>query len=107
LRRLFKERGVSGSFSGALTFSLSDLFMFSEDLILYPCAVFDDQDSLYKDLDISHSNLQFIIKVSSHMCVDFLSTNKHILRELIEENSGGLFNITEYRSNPIWGDDGI
>lgn len=96
LRTLFKYRNVPNTFKGALIFKKDDLFEFSRDLITYPFALFYKEGLLYKNLDISHGELQFIMKISGHMNIDFLSTNKELLREVVNENASNVFNIKIY-----------
>lgn len=101
LRKLFHTRGVPNFFVGALTFATHDLLLYSEDIITYPIVVFDEEGSLYVDLIISNSEIPFIIKVSAHMNIDFLSTDKFLLRQIINEKSGN-FIIKEYSGSLIW-----
>jgi hypothetical protein len=52
-------------------------------------------------LDISHGELPVITKISGHLNIDFLSTDKEILREIVNENSSNLFIVKEYRDNSL------
>jgi hypothetical protein len=99
LRSLFKQNDVPNTFSGALIFSTDDLLEFSRDLISYPYAAANEDGFLYKNLDISHGELPFIIKISGHLNIDFLSTDKERLKEIVNENSSDLFIVIEYRGN--------
>ena len=101
LRALFKENDVPNTFRGAITFSMDELLKFSMDLISYPYVVLKKDGFLYKDLDISHGELQFIIKISGHLNIDFLSTDKGILNEIVNENPSKLFNVKEYRGTSL------
>jgi len=101
LRILFKQNNIANTFIGALIFMKDDLLDFSKDLISYPFAVFNEDGLLYKNLDISHSKLQFIIKISGHWNIDFLSTNKELLRKIVDENSSDNFNVKEYRGTSL------
>lgn len=56
---------------------------------------------LYKNLDISHNELPLIIKISGHLNIDFISTDKLILRSLVNEYSQK-FVIKEYWGSEIW-----
>lgn len=96
LRTLFKQNNVPNDFRGALVFSKDDLLKFSKDLIIYPFAVFND-NGLYKDLDVSHSELPFVIHVSSHENIDLVSTNKELLRKVVIEHISSPFIIKPYR----------
>ncbi|HEY5587451.1 MAG TPA: hypothetical protein VIK86_00685 [Candidatus Paceibacterota bacterium] len=102
LRTLFKQRNVPNTFKGALIFMKDDLLEFSRELISYPCAIFNEEDLLYDNLDISHGELPFIIKISGHMCIDFLSTDKELLRKVVNENSSSYFIVKEYRGTSLW-----
>lgn len=101
LRTLFKQRNIPNSFIGALIFETNDLLEFSRDLIAYPFAIYYKEGKLYKNIDISHGELQFIIKISGHMNIDFLSTNKEILREVVYENSSNAYNVKYYRGTSL------
>jgi len=101
LRSLFKQNKIPNAFIGALIFMRGDLLKFSKDLISYPFAVFSEEGLLYKNLDISHSELQFIIKISGHWNIDFLSTDKALLRKIVDENSSNSFCIKEYRGTSL------
>lgn len=102
LRTLFKQNNILNSFRGALVLMKDDLLKYSRELISYPFSVFNEAGLLYKDLDISHSNLQLIIKISGHWNIDFLSTDKELLKLIVNENSTDNFIIKEYRGNSIW-----
>jgi hypothetical protein len=97
LRALFKKNDVPNTFKGALIFSMNDLLEFSRDLISYPYAAAKKVGFLYKNLDVSHGELPFIIKISGHLNIDFLSTDKDILTEIVNENPSNLFIVIEYR----------
>ncbi|HVV55988.1 MAG TPA: hypothetical protein VHC47_11710, partial [Mucilaginibacter sp.] len=102
LRTFFKQNNIPNEFKGALILNKEDLLKLSRDLISYPIAVFSKKGIFYRDLDISHSKLQFIIKISGHLCIDLLSTNKELLRKIVQENSTDVFNIKEYRGTSLW-----
>ena len=101
LRTLFKKRSVPNTFRGALTFTQDDLLEFSKDLISYPYVVLSNDGFLYKDLDISHGQLQFVIKISGHFNIDFLSVDKELLREVVNENSSNSFILKEYKGTSL------
>lgn len=101
LRTIFKEKNVPNTFRGALIFTTDDLLKFSKDLILYPYTVLHKDGFLYKDLNISHAQLPFLIKISGHLNIDFLSKNQDILKEVVKENSSDSFIIKEYRGTSI------
>jgi hypothetical protein len=99
LRTLFKDKKIKNNFRGALIFSKNDLLEFSKELISYPYVLFAKDGSLYKNLDISHGKLQFIIKISGQLNIDFLCTDEKLLKKVINENSSSLFVVKEYRDN--------
>lgn len=101
LRALFKERDIPNSFRGAIIFTKDDLLKFSKDLISYPYAVFSEDGFLYNDLDISHSELPFIIKISGHLNIDLLSTDKKLLKKVVDENASDTFIVREYRGTSL------
>lgn len=97
LRALFKQNNILNSFTGALIFSTGDLVKYSKELISYPFAVTGKKDFLYKNLDISHSELPTIIKISGHLTIDFLSTEQLIFRKIVHANFTSDFVVKEYR----------
>jgi hypothetical protein len=101
LRTLFKQNKIPNTFRGALIFEKDDLLEFSKDLLSYPFAMFNEDRLLYSDLDISSSELQFIIKISGHWCLDLLSTDKELLRKVVNENSSSYFNVKGYRGTSL------
>jgi len=101
LQTLFKQRSVSNVFIGALIFDKDDLLEFSTELISYPYSASSKEGSLYKNLDVSHSELPFVIKISGHLNIDFLSTNKYLLKEVVSENSSSIFIVKEYRGTSL------
>ncbi|WP_147313977.1 SH3 domain-containing protein [Deminuibacter soli] len=101
LRTFFKESEIPGTSKGALVISKSNLFRLVHDLLLYPYVVLNKDGFLYKDLNISHGELKFIIKISGHLNVDFLCTDLAILREIIDENNSNAFIIKAYRGTSL------
>jgi hypothetical protein len=81
LRKLFKQNGIPNSFRGSLICSKKDLFAYSRDLISYPFVL------SYRNLDISHNTLPLIIKITGHIDINILSTNKALLKEFLPNNS--------------------
>lgn len=102
LRTLFKQNKIPNSFKGALICEKDDLLEFSKDLLTYPFLMFEKNGLLYDNLDISNSEIQFIIKVSGHNCVDLLSTDKELLRKVVDEVTTNNFNVKEYRNTSLW-----
>lgn len=101
LRTLFKKNNISNEFTGALLFPKEDLLEFTDDLITYPYSVLNNKNILYNNLDISHSELQFVIKISGHLNIDLLTTNKVLLRDIVNENSFNNFIIKQYRGTNL------
>ncbi|WP_276134855.1 hypothetical protein [Polluticoccus soli] len=101
LRTLFKLHGIPNSYTGAVVFTRDELLKFAQDTILYPTKMFKEERSLYTDLDISSAHIAFVIKVSHHSCIDFLSTDEKILKEIVEENRSDLFDIKVYRGTTL------
>jgi len=101
LRTLFKQNNVPNEFRGALIFTKDNLLEFSRDLISYPSAVFNQDGLYYSSLDISHGELPFIIKIYGRFSVDLQSTNKELLKKVVNENSSSLFIVREYRGTSL------
>ncbi|MDR3697340.1 hypothetical protein [Mucilaginibacter sp.] len=101
LRALFKQNNIPNAFRGALIFAKDDLLEFSRDLISYPSAIINEEGVYYKNLDISHGELSFIIKIYGRFSIDLLSLNKGLLREVINENSSSLFIVKEFRVSSL------
>lgn len=96
LRTVFKQNNVQNTFIGSLILEKEDLLELAQDLISYPYVL------SYKDVDISHSKLQFIIKITSHLTIDLLSMDKELLRKIVNENSSNKIIIKEYRGTSLW-----
>ncbi len=96
LRTVFKINNVQDTFKGSLILEKENLLELAQDLISYPYVL------SYKNLDISHSKLQFIIKITSHLTIDLLSTDKEVLRKIVKENSSSKIIIKEYRGTSLW-----
>ena len=102
LRILFKQNNIPNAFRGALILRKDDLLKFSGELISYPSAVFNQEGFYYKSLDISHGELPFIIKIYGRFSIDLQSTNKQLLREMVNENSSSLLIIKEFTRTSLW-----
>jgi hypothetical protein len=100
-RNLFKQNNVSNKFKGALIFSKDDLLELSKDLISYPYAVFDEDGLFYMNIDISHRELPFIIKISDHLNIDLLSTDKEFLKRIVNANAFNDFILKPYRGTSL------
>lgn len=101
LRALFKRNKISAKFKGALVLDKDDLLKFSRDLISYPYVLFSKHNILYRDLNISNSELPFIVKISGHLNIDLLSTDKNLLKEMVIANSTNDFVIKPYRGTSL------
>ena len=101
LRKLFKQNSIPNTFKGALIFTTDDLLKYSRDLISYPSAVSNEEGIYYKNLDVSHGELKFIIKIYGRFSVDLQSTNKELLREVINENSSNIFIVREFAGTTL------
>jgi len=99
LRTLFRRNDISNSFKGAVIFSAPDLMVYSRQLVAYPYSVTGIKGGLYRDLDISHSELPAIIRISGHLNIDFISTQENIFRKIINMKSASEFVVKEYRGN--------
>ena len=101
LRKLFKQNNISNNFKGAVIFSSDELLKFSIDVITYPFIVLGKEGLLYNNLDISCSGTPLIIKVSGHMCIDILSTNQQILKDILKNIDLTNFILKQYRGTNI------
>ncbi|SHG41215.1 hypothetical protein [Chryseobacterium sp. OV279] len=101
LRDLFKNNNIPNTFIGALIFSKDDLLKFTRDLISYPHAVFNQKEILYNDIAISNHKIPFVIKISGHLNIDLLSTDKELLKKIVNSNSSSYFNIKEYKGTQL------
>lgn len=102
LRTLFKQNNIPNNFKGALILSKDDLLKYVRDIISYPYAVFSEKCYLYGNLDISHGQLQFVIKISGHLTIDLLSTDKEFLRKIIlDKGLPNGFIIKEYKGTKL------
>jgi len=97
LRSLFKENGIPSTFKGALIFDKDNLLRYWKDILSYPYTVVGSPRRLYSNLDVSYSALPFIIKISGHLTIDFLSTDENLLREVANANTSHSFILKEYR----------
>jgi len=95
LRTVFKQNNVQNTFRGSLILEKDALLELAHDLISYPYVL------SYKNLDISHSKLQFIIKITSHLTIDLLSMDKELLRKIVNESSSSKIIIKEYRGTSL------
>jgi hypothetical protein len=99
LRTLFKRNDISNSFKGAVIFSAPELIVYSKDLVSYPYVVPGRKGVLYRDLDISHSELPAIIRISGHLNIDFISTEENLFRKIRHADFASGCVVKEYRGN--------
>lgn len=95
LRTVFKNNNVQDTFVGSLILEKDDLLELAQDFISYPYVL------SYKDLDISHSKMPFIIKITSHLTIDLLSMDKELLRKIVNENKSNQIIVKEYRGTSL------
>lgn len=95
LRSIFSQNDFKENFIGSLLLYTDDLLFLANDLISYPYLL------SYKNLDISHTKHQFIIKITSHMTIDLISMNKEILKEIIRKNISNKIKVVKYRGTII------
>ncbi|TDG35148.1 hypothetical protein EZJ43_14690 [Pedobacter changchengzhani] len=100
LRTLFKNKSIPNTFKGGIILTKDEMLEVARDLISYPYAVFDKKELLYNNLDISHGEVQFVIKISAHLNIDFLSTDKDLLRKVVNTYSNN-FILKEYRGTSL------
>jgi hypothetical protein len=86
-----KENNVQPSSKGALLCDISDLFYLSDEIVSYSYSL------SYKNLDIINTDRILVIKATSHLSLDLLSTNLRILNELLTLVSDEEFTIKKYR----------
>jgi len=99
LRALFKRNDILDTFKGAMIFSAPDLIVYSKELVSYPYAVTGRKGGLYRDLDISHSELPAIIRISGHLNIDFISTEENLFKKIRDADFAKEFVVKEYRGN--------
>ena len=99
LRTLFKQSDILTTFKGAVIFSTPDLLVYSKDLISYPYALPGMKGVFYRDLDISHSKLPAIIRISGHLNIDFITTEENIFRKIRHADFASGFVVKEYIGN--------
>ena len=101
LRTLFKQNNILNTFKGAIIFTKNDLLKFSKDLISYPNAVLYEEGLLYENLDISHSELPIIIKISAQWEISLLSTDETFLKKLVYANIPNGLILKPYRGTSL------
>ncbi|MBX2906664.1 MAG: hypothetical protein KF744_11540 [Taibaiella sp.] len=90
LSAAFSSNGVAGNFTGALIVDKNQLIGLLDDLILYPYML------SYKNIDISHGKIPFVIKISSHFNVDLLTPDKKLLQTIAGRVSLPIFKVLNY-----------
>jgi hypothetical protein len=92
MRDLFKQSDIPISFIGCLIFYKEDLHNFARELTTYPYVL------SYKNLDVSHNKLPFVIKLTGHLTLDLLSTDKALLTKILNDDTFDSFLKIPYRS---------
>lgn len=101
LRNLFEQNDISANFRGALIFSEDLLMELSKDLICYPYGLYKEEGLFYSNIDISHRELPFVIKVLDHLNIDLLSTDEKLLSKVVSENNSDSFLLKPYRGTSL------
>jgi len=101
IRTLFKQNRISNKFKGALVFSTNDLLKFTKDILSYPYSVIKEKGRFYSNIDISNSQIQFVIKILDHLNIDLLSTDKEFLKKVVNESYTDNFIVRKYRGTDL------
>jgi len=101
LRALFRKNHIRNTFKGGVILMKDELLKYTKDIISYPYGVCNRKGYLYENLDISHKQLSFIIKISGHLTIDLLSLDKELLKRIVNENSSNQFIIRKYRGTEL------
>ena len=101
LRDLFAQYRVPKDFNGALLLAPQQVLAFARDLLSYPNGLFRREASLYSNIDVSHSKVPFVIKISDHLNVDFLSTDPALVRTVVNEYHSPAFTIKPYAGTSL------
>jgi len=91
LRSLFEGNGILNSFKGVLSCFKEDVIFLAKDLVSYPFLL------SYKNIDISHSKQVLILKLTSHLTIDVLSTDEEKIQEIISYDFLQGFKKVKYR----------
>lgn len=91
LRSLFRVNSINNFYRGSLLCLQEDLFEFSRDLVSYPYVL------SYKNLDISHTRLPIVIKITDHLTIDLLSVDESLLKRIVDGVAFEHFNTAWYR----------
>jgi|GEM_PF-548020 len=101
LRALFAQNRVPDSFTGALRLTKPEVLAFAPELLSYPAGVFSEDRFMYSDVDVSHGKRPIIIKISSHLNVDFLSTDQALVQAVVKKHSIPIFTVKPYRGTSL------
>ncbi|MDJ1486145.1 hypothetical protein QNI16_37025 [Cytophagaceae bacterium YF14B1] len=96
LRDIFKQNNIPSSFIGCLVFDKEDLVNLAHELITYPYDLLSKLS--YKTLDVSHTKLPFIIKLTGHLTLDIVSTDKALVTKIVNDDTFDSFLKILYRS---------
>ncbi|MDJ1495243.1 hypothetical protein QNI19_20050 [Cytophagaceae bacterium DM2B3-1] len=96
LQNLFKQNTIPSSFIGCLVFNKEDVVNFARELITYPYDLLSKIS--YKTLDVSHTKLPLILKLTGHLTLDIVSTDKALLTKISHLDKLDSFLKIPYRS---------
>ncbi|MDQ2772977.1 MAG: hypothetical protein M3Y54_21030 [Bacteroidota bacterium] len=96
LRALFTQHRVPNTFRGALRLTKQEVLAFAPELLSYPAGIFSRKRSMYSNVDVSHSKRPIVIKISSHLNVDFLSTDQALVQVVVKNHRSPVFTIKPY-----------
>lgn len=91
LKALFQRNNVSNSYKGSLVLLKDELLVLARDLMSYPYRF------SYKNLDISHCELQFVVKITGHLTIDLLSTDQMLIQRIESDSLLSTFAKMRYR----------
>lgn len=106
LRQFFKDNRVSKHFIGGLSLPKDIITgQLLKDITTYPYLMFPDSQFLYKDLEITHSSIPLIIKITGHKnnnilpAIDLLSTDIKLIKEVNKMKFSGSYEKVQYNNS--------
>jgi hypothetical protein len=113
IRAVFRQNNIPNNFKGGVICYKEDILPLVRDIVWYPVEMFpfrpspdsvfpDNRPPYYRNIDISHSQLPFLIKISSLFCVDVLSTDVDTLRMIADDVVTEEHQIIEYRGTWLY-----
>ena len=91
MRDLFRQMDIPISFVGCLLFSTDDLGELARELTTYSYIL------PHKNLDVSHSKLPFVMKLTGHLTLDLLSTDMALITKILDDGIVDYFLKIPYR----------